>query len=94
MKRYLCALAICLIMIILGLYKLGIALYEYKGLQNGKFYATIESNAKEKQYTNAYDIKISGKKFILYVKKEQIVTKNKKAEDQIQNKSENTTIQN
>ena len=93
MKRYLCALAICLIMIILGLYKLGIALYEYKGLQNGKFYATIESNAKEKQYTNAYDIKISGKKFILYVKKEQIVTKNKKAEDQIQNKSENTNQQ-
>ncbi len=78
MKRYLCALAICLILIILGLYKLGIALYEYKGPQNGKFYATIENSAKEKQYTNAYDIKIDGKKFILYVKKSEPQTQNKK----------------
>lgn len=71
MKRYLCALAIYLILIILGLYKLGIALYEYKGPHSGKFYATIESSAKEKQYTNTYDVEIEGNKFILYVKKTQ-----------------------
>lgn len=80
MKRYLCALAICLILIILGLYKLGIALYEYKGPVSGEYYATIESNAKEKQYTNAYDVKIDGKKFILYVKKTQKQVQNRKEE--------------
>ena len=75
MKRYLCALTIILIIIILGLYKSGIALFEYHGKQEGEFIATIEQNAKEKEYTNLYIAKIEGKKFIIYINKNKEVLK-------------------
>ena len=53
MKRYICALTISLIIIILGLYNNEIALFE----------------AKEKNYTNVYEATIEEKKFLLYIKK-------------------------
>lgn len=70
-KRYLCTLAVGLILLTIGLYQIGIALYKYKGEKEGTWQATIESNAKEKQYTNSYNIKIDGKKFIIYIKRDE-----------------------
>ena len=69
MKRYVCLLTIAIIIICLGLYKLGIALFEYKGKTEGEFIATILSIGKESKYMNSYIAKIDEKQFILYVKK-------------------------
>lgn len=75
MKRILCSLTVILIIILLGLFKIGIALYNYSDKSEGKFTATIESECKETQYTKPYIVTIHDKKFIIYIK-----GKNKKFE--------------
>lgn len=69
MKRIICALTIIIILIILGLHKLGVTFFEYSGTEEGIFVAYIQSDPKEKNYTNYYEALIDGKKFILYIKK-------------------------
>lgn len=68
MKRHLCFLTIILIIIILGLFKLGIALFEYKGIREGDFEAVIEKELKQTQYMKSYIAKINNRKFIIYIK--------------------------
>ncbi len=68
--RILCALAIILIIIILGLHHNGVALFEYKGLKEGKFIIEICSDAKEREYYEVYNGIIENKKFLIYVPKE------------------------
>ena len=70
MKRTICVLTVIIILIILGLYKSGIALFEYKGRQEGAFEATIISKKIQKRYTVSYQVEIENKKFILYIKSE------------------------
>lgn len=69
MKRYLCLFTILIIVVILGLYKCGIAFYEYTGPTNGAFEATIENIGKETKYMRTYIVCSEKRKFIAYVKK-------------------------
>lgn len=69
MKRIICALTIIIVLIILGLHKIGVTFFEYSGKREGSFIAYIQSNPKEKINTNYYEAIIDGKKFILYIKK-------------------------
>ena len=69
MRRYLCILTIGIIIIILGLFKFGIAFFEYNGQSEGSFIVTIEKKLKETKYMKSYIAKIENKKMILYVKK-------------------------
>lgn len=77
MKRHICALTLVTILIITGLYHLGIVPFKYKGKTEGQFEAIIYSNKTEKEYVNTYKAKINKKTYILYIKK----SKNAKAED-------------
>lgn len=47
---------------------MGVALFEYDGKEEGKFKATIFSDAEKKQYTTAYQVLMEGQKFICYIK--------------------------
>jgi competence protein ComEC len=51
-----------------GLHHWGVALFEYDGKEEGKFKATIFSDAEKKQYTTAYQVLMDGQKFICYIK--------------------------
>ncbi len=55
-------------MIFWGLHHFGVALFEYDGKEEGKFKATIFSDAEKKQYTTAYQVLMDGQKFICYIK--------------------------
>ena len=55
-------------MIFWGLHHGGVALFEYDGKEEGKFKATIFSDAEKKQYTTAYQVLMDGQKFICYIK--------------------------
>ena len=47
---------------------MGVALFEYDGKEEGKFKATIFSDAEKKQYTTEYQVLMEGQKFICYIK--------------------------
>lgn len=70
MRRYLCFLTVGMIVTILGLFKFGIAFFEYKGKSEGDFEAIIEKDLKETKYMKSYIATIENKKFIIYIKKE------------------------
>ena len=67
--RFICALTIILIIIILGLHQLGVVFFEYKGKEEGTFLVEILSEAEEKEYYNVYNGKIDNKKFLIYIPK-------------------------
>ena len=67
--RYICALSIIVIIIILGLRHNGVVFFEYDGAKEGNFIIEIESSAKEKNYYNVYEGKIDNKKFLIYIPK-------------------------
>ena len=69
MKRYLCILTIGVIIIILGLFKFGIAFFEYKENDEGVFYGVVEDNLKETKYMKSYLASVNKKRFIIYIKK-------------------------
>ena len=69
-NRYICALTLILIIIIVGLHQLGVALFQYKGKKEGTFEATILSEPDKKEYVNVYKAKIEKKTFLLYIKEE------------------------
>lgn len=69
MKRKICSTTIMLIIIIIGLFKLGIVLFEYKGEKEGKAVATIYEKQKDTKYMKKYVAKINNQKVLLYVKK-------------------------
>lgn len=69
MKRILCSITVLIIIIILGLFKLGIALFEYNGTKEGNFKGVVDKVLEETNYKRAYIIKINNKKFILYTNK-------------------------
>lgn len=68
--RFLCALAIILIIIILGLHQKGVAFFEYKGTKEGNFIIEICDEAQEKEYYNIYNGIIENKKFLIYIPKD------------------------
>ncbi len=72
MKRIICSVTILIIIIIMGLFKCGIALYDYKESEKGNYYATIIDKVKETQYTKVYLCKIKRKRFLLYAKKNKL----------------------
>ena len=67
-KRVIFAGTLFLVIIILGLYKCGIALFEYKGIQKGTFNAEIIDYQKSTKYNDVYKAKIGKLYFLLYVK--------------------------
>ena len=67
--RYICTITITLMIIVLGLYKLGIIPLKYENENEQYFNATIISNYTEKSYYDVYTVKKKNKKFFLYVKK-------------------------
>ncbi len=67
--RYLCALTIVIVIIIIGLHRNGVAFFEYTGPQDGKFVIEIKSEPEEKNYYNLYQGVINNKKFLIYIKK-------------------------
>lgn len=67
-KRVIFAGTLFLVIIILGLYKCGIALFEYKGIQKGEFNAEIIDYQKSTKYNDVYKAKIGKQYFLLYVK--------------------------
>jgi len=69
-KNKICVLTILIILVIIGLHKLGVVFYSYKGETVGKFQGIVVSDAEEKQYKDKYIVKVNGKKFILYTKKQ------------------------
>lgn len=69
MKRKLCSITIIMIIIILGLFKYGIALFDYSGKNDGDFTGTIYNIGKETNYMNSYKVKVNKYYFLLYVKK-------------------------
>lgn len=71
MKRYLCILTIGIIIIILGLFKFGIAFFEYNGDEEGVFYGVIEDCLKDTKYMKSYIASVNKNRFIIYVKKTQ-----------------------
>ena len=75
MKRYLCSFTIILVIIILGLYKLGIALYDYKGKVEGNCEATIYDIGKKTKYMQTYVITNKDGKFLAYIKKSELKLK-------------------
>ncbi len=46
---------------------MGVALFEYNGIKQGEYFATIIDGPYTKKYVNSYNAKIDGKKFILYI---------------------------
>ncbi len=68
--RILCALAMALIIIIVGLHQNGVALFEYNGEKEGNFTIQICSDAQGKEYYDVYNGIIENKKFLIYVPKE------------------------
>lgn len=75
MKRILCSITVLIIIIILGLFKLGIALFEYNGIKEGNFKCVVDKVLEETNYKRAYIIKINNKKFILYTNKKDNIYK-------------------
>ena len=67
--RYICAITITLMIIVLGLYKFGIIPFEFENENEQYFNAVIISDYEEKNYYDVYTIKKDNKKFLLYVKK-------------------------
>lgn len=68
--RILCALAIILIIIIMGLHQKSVALFEYNGAKEGNFTIQICSDAQEKEYYNVYNGIIDNKRFLIYISKD------------------------
>lgn len=66
MKRFLCVITIICLLIIWGLYKLGIAPFDCK-ITDKK--AIIISKEKDTTYMNVYLAKIANKKYLMYIKK-------------------------
>ena len=60
-------ITMCLIILIWGLYRCGIALFDYKGARNGVFKAEIVEYQKKTKYMNVYKIKMNKQFFLLYV---------------------------
>lgn len=69
MKRYIFALTLILIIIIIGLHEIGVAPFDYKGKSNGDFKAIIISSPEEKEYVDVYKAKAKNKIFLLCIKK-------------------------
>ena len=69
LKYKICVLTILIILVIIGLHKLGVVFYSYKGNTTGSFQGIVVSDLEEKQYKDKYIVKVDGKKFILYTKK-------------------------
>lgn len=69
-QRYICALTLILIIIIVGLHQFGVALFQYKGKKEGTFDAIILSEPEKKEYVKIYKAKIENKMFLLYIKSE------------------------
>ena len=68
--RYICALTMFLIIVIMGLYKLGIIPFNVNKSDSQEIEAIITSKPDEKNYYNCYKIKYKTKKYYLYVKKD------------------------
>ena len=69
-QRYICALTLILIIIIVGLHQFGVALFQYKGKKEGTFEAIILSEPEKKEYVKIYKAKIENRIFLLYIKSE------------------------
>lgn len=69
-QRYICALTLILIIIIVGLHQFGVALFQYKGKKEGTFDAIILSEPEKKEYVKIYKAKIENRMFLLYIKSE------------------------
>ncbi len=69
-QRYICALTLILIIIIVGLHQFGVALFKYKGKEEGTFEAIILSEPEKKEYVKIYKAKIENRIFLLYIKSE------------------------
>ncbi len=69
-QRYICALTLILIIIIVGLHQFGVALFQYKGKKEGSFEAIILSEPEKKEYVKIYKAKIENRIFLLYIKSE------------------------
>lgn len=69
-QRYICALTLILIIIIVGLHQFGVALFQYKGKKKGTFEAIILSEPEKKEYVKIYKARIENRIFLLYIKSE------------------------
>ena len=69
-NRFFVVLVIILNITIIVLHQFGVTLFNCD-LKSDSFEVTIVSNAEEKKYFNAYEGKIDGKKYIIYIKKNQ-----------------------
>lgn len=66
-RRYICALTIIMVILIIGLHQKDVTLFKFE--EKEKYFVEIESEPEEKNYYNVYNGKIDEKKVLVYIPK-------------------------
>ena len=69
MKRIIFSLAIFMIIIIVGLHKIGVVFFDYNGKDEGDYDCLVLDYYKETDNKKVYKIRINNDKFLLYLNK-------------------------
>ena len=69
MKRIIFSLAIFMIIIIVGLHKIGVVFFDYNGKDEGEYDCLVLDSYKETDNKKVYKIRINNDKFLLYLNK-------------------------